>query len=59
MIETGARSSTMKSEEIANIVIAAATSLSGKTTVLKEEKKSQTQNYINKLVQDYNKARQE
>ena len=52
MIETGARSSTMKSEEIANIVIAAATSLSGKSTVLKEEKKSQTQNYINKLVPD-------
>ncbi len=65
MIETGARTPAAKKEETAEVSMAAGMGLAGMATgllmktILNEEKKSQTQSYINKLVQDYNKARQE
>ncbi len=65
MIETGARTPAAKKEETAEVSMATGMGLAGMATgllmktILNEEKKSQTQSYINKLVQDYNKARQE
>ena len=65
MIETGARTPAAKKKETPEVSMAAGMGLAGMATgllmktILHEEKKSQTQSYINKLVQDYNKARQE
>ncbi|HIT87167.1 MAG TPA: hypothetical protein IAB62_05330 [Candidatus Coprocola pullicola] len=65
MIETGARTPAAKKKETPEVSMAAGMGLAGMATgllmktILNEEKKSQTQSYINKLVQDYNKARQE
>ena len=65
MIETGARTPAAKKKETPEGSMAAGMGLAGMATgllmktILNEEKKSQTQSYINKLVQDYNKARQE